>query len=119
MLICGASPARRGAVGVRVVVIGGGLGGLAVALRLQASGCDVTVLEQRDVPGGRVGRHRDGALLVGRDYRGFIETVTRGRRLPRTFYVHQRSRSHRPCRSSIRSSPMCESGVKARGWRVR
>jgi phytoene desaturase len=44
---------------VRVVVIGAGLGGLAVALRLQAAGCDVTVLEQRDTPGGRAARLRD------------------------------------------------------------
>ena len=47
---------------MRVVVIGGGLGGLAVALRLQAQGCDVTVLEQRDVPGGRASRLRDGGF---------------------------------------------------------
>src|SRR5919198_115306 len=47
---------------MRVVVIGGGLGGLAVALRLQAQGCDVTVLEQRDAPGGRASRLRDGGF---------------------------------------------------------
>jgi phytoene desaturase len=47
---------------VKVVVIGGGLGGLAAALRLQGHGCDVTVLEQRDAPGGRVSRLRDGGF---------------------------------------------------------
>jgi phytoene desaturase len=47
---------------VRVIVIGAGLGGLAVALRLQASGCDVQVLEQRDAPGGRASRLRDGGF---------------------------------------------------------
>jgi phytoene desaturase len=41
-------------------VIGAGLGGLAVALRLQAEGCEVTVLEQRATPGGRASRLRDG-----------------------------------------------------------
>jgi phytoene desaturase len=47
---------------MRVVVIGAGLGGLAVALRLQGAGCDVTVLEQRGSPGGRASRLRDGGF---------------------------------------------------------
>jgi phytoene desaturase len=42
----------------RVVVIGAGLGGLAVALRLQHAGYDVTVVEQRPAPGGRAARLR-------------------------------------------------------------
>ncbi len=41
-----------------VVVIGAGLGGLAVGLRLQGLGFDVTVLEQRPTPGGRAARLR-------------------------------------------------------------
>jgi phytoene desaturase len=45
---------------MKVAVIGAGLGGLAAALRLQGAGCDVTVLEQREAPGGRVSRLRDG-----------------------------------------------------------
>jgi phytoene desaturase len=44
---------------VKVIVVGAGLGGLAAALRLQAIGCDVTVLEQRDTPGGRASRLTD------------------------------------------------------------
>jgi phytoene desaturase len=47
---------------VKVIVIGAGLGGLAVALRLQGLGCDVTVLEQRDAPGGRTSRLTDGGF---------------------------------------------------------
>src|ERR1700754_3761351 len=47
-------------VAMRIAVIGAGLGGLAAALRLQAAGCEVTVLEQRGVPGGRIGRLRGG-----------------------------------------------------------
>jgi phytoene desaturase len=43
---------------MRVVVIGAGLGGLAAGLRLQGLGCDVTVLEQREAPGGRASRLR-------------------------------------------------------------
>lgn len=37
----------------RAVVIGGGFGGLAAAIRLQARGYQTTVLEMRDRPGGR------------------------------------------------------------------
>jgi phytoene dehydrogenase-like protein len=38
---------------MRIVVIGSGFGGLAVAVRLQARGHEVTVIEKRDKPGGR------------------------------------------------------------------
>lgn len=37
----------------RAVVIGAGFGGLAAAIRVQALGLDVTLLEARDKPGGR------------------------------------------------------------------
>jgi phytoene desaturase len=37
----------------RVVVIGAGFGGLAAAIRLQAAGCQVTLIEARAKPGGR------------------------------------------------------------------
>lgn len=38
---------------MKIVVIGSGFGGLAAAIRLQAQGHQVTLLEQRDKPGGR------------------------------------------------------------------
>ena len=38
---------------MRIVVIGSGFGGLAAAIRLQAQGHSVTLLEKRDKPGGR------------------------------------------------------------------
>jgi phytoene desaturase len=38
---------------MRIVVIGSGFGGLSAAIRLQAAGHDVTILERRDKPGGR------------------------------------------------------------------
>ena len=38
---------------MRIVVIGSGFGGLAAAIRLQAQGHQVTILERRDKPGGR------------------------------------------------------------------
>ncbi|NDS33367.1 FAD-dependent oxidoreductase, partial [Klebsiella pneumoniae] len=37
----------------RAVVVGAGIGGLALAIRLQAAGVDTVVLEARDKPGGR------------------------------------------------------------------
>ncbi|MDA0181522.1 phytoene desaturase family protein [Solirubrobacter phytolaccae] len=43
-------------------MIGAGLGGLALALRLQGQGYEVTVLEQRSAPGGRAARLRDGGF---------------------------------------------------------
>src|SRR4051794_39205992 len=46
----------------RVVVIGAGLGGLAVALRLQGLGHEVTVVEQEPAPGGRAARLRAGGF---------------------------------------------------------
>jgi phytoene desaturase len=38
---------------VKIVCIGAGLGGLAAAIRLQAQGHDVVIIEQLDAPGGR------------------------------------------------------------------
>lgn len=37
----------------RAVVVGAGIGGLALAIRLQSAGVDTVVLEARDKPGGR------------------------------------------------------------------
>ena len=38
---------------MRIVVIGSGFGGLSAAIRLQAQGHEVVVVEKRDLPGGR------------------------------------------------------------------
>ena len=38
----------------RVVIIGAGIGGLAAAMRLAHSGCEVTVIERHDAPGGKM-----------------------------------------------------------------
>jgi phytoene desaturase len=43
----------------QAVVIGAGFGGLALAIRLQASGKQVTLLEKRDKPGGRAYVYED------------------------------------------------------------
>ena len=39
---------------MRVVVIGAGIGGLAASVRLAAAGCDLTVLEAAETPGGKL-----------------------------------------------------------------
>jgi phytoene desaturase len=45
----------------RIVVVGGGVGGLAAAIRLRSLGHDVTVFERNDVVGGKLAVHvRDG-----------------------------------------------------------
>lgn len=47
-----------------VVVVGGGVGGLAVAIRLRVRGHDVTVLERHAVPGGKLAvLERDGFVF--------------------------------------------------------
>ena len=46
----------------RVVVIGAGFGGLAAAALLAKDGCDVTVLERNDQPGGRAMLYREGGF---------------------------------------------------------
>ncbi|MFN3430532.1 MAG: phytoene desaturase family protein, partial [Candidatus Sericytochromatia bacterium] len=46
----------------RAVVVGAGLGGLAVAIRLRLAGWHVTVLERRDEVGGRAGVWREGGF---------------------------------------------------------
>ncbi|MEM9797613.1 MAG: 1-hydroxycarotenoid 3,4-desaturase CrtD [Pseudomonadota bacterium] len=38
----------------RIAIIGAGIGGLAAAMRLARAGCDVTVLERHDAPGGKM-----------------------------------------------------------------
>ena len=50
------SPAKPRPGRTKVVVIGSGFGGLASAIRLQAAGYDVTILEAREMPGGRAGQ---------------------------------------------------------------
>ena len=46
----------------RAAVIGAGFGGLALAIRLQAGGYDVTLLEKRDRAGGRAYVYRDAGF---------------------------------------------------------
>jgi phytoene desaturase len=46
----------------KVVVIGAGFGGLAAAIRLQARGFAVTLIDKRDQPGGRAYVYRDAGF---------------------------------------------------------
>ena len=49
--------------GRRAVVIGAGFGGLALAVRLQAAGLAVTLVEKRDKPGGRAYVYEDQGFV--------------------------------------------------------
>ena len=51
-----------------VVVVGAGLAGLSAAVRLQAAGCDVHVLEAAEHPGGRLATERIEGFLVDRGF---------------------------------------------------
>lgn len=55
-----AATGRRTSAHRRAIVVGAGLGGLAVAMRLRALGYQVTVLEKNPLPGGRCGRWEQG-----------------------------------------------------------
>ena len=48
--------------GPKVVVVGAGFGGLASAIRLQARGFRVTLVDKRDQPGGRAYVYRDAGF---------------------------------------------------------
>lgn len=44
----------------RIAVVGGGLGGLACALRLAVAGARVSLFEKNSTPGGKLAEHREG-----------------------------------------------------------
>ena len=43
----------------KVIIIGGGLGGLSAAIRLQSRGVQVTILEKEAALGGKLQRHHE------------------------------------------------------------
>ena len=49
--------------GLRAAVVGSGFGGIAAAIRLQASGVKTTLIEAHDQPGGRARVFRDKGFV--------------------------------------------------------
>ena len=59
-------PANGGADGrlsKRVIVVGGGVAGLTAGYELKKAGCQVTVLEAKDIPGGRMAEKMEGSFM--------------------------------------------------------
>ena len=54
---------------MKIVVIGAGFGGLAAAIRLQAQGHDVTLVEKLDKPGGRAYVFEQDGLIYFADWK--------------------------------------------------
>jgi oxygen-dependent protoporphyrinogen oxidase len=53
----------RGGQRRRVAVVGAGIAGLTAAYELQKAGCEVTVLEVKDIPGGRMAEKLEGSFM--------------------------------------------------------
>jgi len=63
-----------------VIVAGGGLAGLTAAARLAEAGTDVTVLERRDEPGGRVRSRRRDGFTLDRGFQVLLDAYPAARR---------------------------------------
>ena len=64
--------------GVKVAILGAGIAGLVSAYELRKAGYDVTVLEARERPGGRVWSVRKGTVIqqTGRLPGGLSDSLT-------------------------------------------
>ena len=51
------------AVPKRVVVVGAGIAGLTAGYELKKAGFEVTVLEAKDIPGGRMAEKMEGSFM--------------------------------------------------------
>lgn len=60
-------------LGKRVVVVGAGMAGLSAAYELQRAGCQVTVLEAKDMPGGRMAARMEGSFMKYTGATGLFE----------------------------------------------
>ena len=75
------SDSRREQPRLRVVVVGGGISGLATAFFLQRSGADVTLLEAGPHLGGKIRTEKIAGMAVDGGADGFIASETAAARL--------------------------------------
>jgi protoporphyrinogen/coproporphyrinogen III oxidase len=68
-------PRRRLAVAPRVVIVGGGIAGLAIASELSASAADLVVVEGSQRPGGNIRSTREEGFLYEWGPTGFLDNV--------------------------------------------
>ena len=52
---------------MQIIVVGSGFGGLSAAIRLQAQGHQVTIVEKRDQPGGRASVYQQDGFTFDAD----------------------------------------------------
>jgi protoporphyrinogen/coproporphyrinogen III oxidase len=93
-----------------IVVVGGGIAGLACAWRLSRAGHAVEVIEREAVPGGRMRSERHGAFVVDRGAQFIASAYRNLQRIAREVGVAERIHPVRRARNAVLRSGRFEPG---------